>query len=1384
MKKTNKLLSILTAAICISSLVGLGGAASTLAETAAETDSTQTTAVVKYIKNSYTAGAYMYEENGMLRYGIPLSADEAQYKWEFIDHDGVYEIKNVATGHSITSVGGGDKTPVKTITEFTSDDLWKIDISLPCDEFQIFNVATNADMALHIIDVTDGYVVSGQLGSSYEYGEALWGLFDASEISFEGVIRDGFCIGDNNGNYLTSATLTFRKPSGPNDDYIWRLELASDGSKLLYNVGKAQYLTASGGEFSFVGKEQAMHFDTFATSEVNISFGDGNVLTAQGSSLGVGSDKTAANAKLNIVLASAVGTVLGDLKLDGIYTLSNSWFNMYMLDDGGIPTYGNSAPNNTQIQWEVIYDEKTTLSALKNVGRNEYMDYNNGTLGFSKDVKYVWKVLRNSNDLYPEAIRFNYSGDGKTFLHMEHTDGQLECGSDVQATWGSPHWEAVKFDSGATATMSPTSVEAGKWFRIKSAYSDGLYFYQTNGGYAYGAVGEKDARSHWRFVADGSNYLLYNRNFELYVGSFGNGYLAKMADKADATKFGVSKYNADGSLLIFEQNAKDYLSEYVNIKGRDSLIHLSLVSVDIKETRWILEDAPAEIETNEIVVNNTVLSTFVEDGKYSLNGKSNLTVEHYGAYVRVSDGNGQYLYINGNKSAWKKFTHDYDTAFYFNYEVYGDDLTVTHGNKSLQLKQVATDRRFMFNTGFTVGNASTISVYAAEAKTYSVTLHTMKTGVKNEVYLDGLKVTEFTSGDFDKISLPLRKGNNLIKFTRADAVDSIVISDIISNGYQGATQGITAYEMETGKTNANVEVDSRTRFSMAAEASGRSYVILENVTEYAEITLVNAANAFVLRYSVPDTADGKGKNYSLSLYVNGKDRGNLTLTSEHTHLYKEWDYTNNPKDGYHHVYFDELTYKFDEVLPAGTVLRFRRDFDDEATYYALDLLETEIVPDKIEKPDNALSITDYMVEGRSDYDAFIACVNEASRQGKEVYIPEGVYNMGKRNSNFGATDKNASCLEYANNTLNVNRNGITIRGAGYWYTEIHGLQFELNANDLSVYSLKLMGYANTRNDTGERACFDGGDAHTGLTLANLWIVHYKVGAWLTDKSDTFISGNRIRYTYADGVNFQAGDKTGVINGVIENNSLRSNGDDGLAAWSSMNSDKNITYRYNTIQNPWHANCIALYGGTDVKIYNNILKDTAYRGAGVNISTDFEPTNFSGYVLVYNNLIDRCGGDSTANAKKVGGIWFNMIIGCDSFAQMQVKDNVILNSTYQGVSFEQGSIISSLVLEGNTISGSGSYGIEFSSDVNGNILLKNNAIINSALEEMLDNHKEDNATVVIVNDKVNINITGSGEIEKSGAFIALWVVSGVMLAGAIALSALLAVMLLKKHGRKE
>ncbi|MEI9961392.1 MAG: hypothetical protein WDM76_09785 [Limisphaerales bacterium] len=49
-----------------------------------------------------------------------------------------------------------------------------------------------------------------------------------------------------------------------------------------------------------------------------------------------------------------------------------------------------------------------------------------------------------------------------------------------------------------------------------------------------------------------------------------------------------------------------------------------------------------------------------------------------------------------------------------------------------------------------------------------------------------------------------------------------------------------------------------------------------------------------MRYSVPDTANGTGTNYTLSLYTNGVFAQKLPMTSMYSWVYGTHPYTNAP----------------------------------------------------------------------------------------------------------------------------------------------------------------------------------------------------------------------------------------------------------------------------------------------------------------------------------------------------------------------------------------------------------------------------------------------------------------------------------------------------------
>jgi len=55
--------------------------------------------------------------------------------------------------------------------------------------------------------------------------------------------------------------------------------------------------------------------------------------------------------------------------------------------------------------------------------------------------------------------------------------------------------------------------------------------------------------------------------------------------------------------------------------------------------------------------------------------------------------------------------------------------------------------------------------------------------------------------------------------------------------------------------------------------------------QYVEFAALGAANTLVVRYSVPDTANGIGADYTLSLYLNGTFVRKIPVTSKYSWLY-------------------------------------------------------------------------------------------------------------------------------------------------------------------------------------------------------------------------------------------------------------------------------------------------------------------------------------------------------------------------------------------------------------------------------------------------------------------------------------------------------------------
>jgi hypothetical protein len=511
--------------------------------------------------------------------------------------------------------------------------------------------------------------------------------------------------------------------------------------------------------------------------------------------------------------------------------------------------------------------------------------------------------------------------------------------------------------------------------------------------------------------------------------------------------------------------------------------------------------------------------------------------------------------------------------------------------------------------------------------------------------------------------LALRAGLNTITYQR-DAGDSgdVAVDRIDVTGSQalaarGATLPYTEYEAENGVTNGSVLAADRTYKTIAAESSGRRAVQLGGTGSYVQFTLSKPANALTVRYSIPDNAAGTGNNASLSLYANGGHIKDLALTSRYSWVYGDYPYNNNPASGNAHRFYDESRTLIGD-WPAGTVLKLQKDAGDTAASYTIDLIDAEQTA-PLSMPAGFVTASGSIADS----------VNAAKAAGKGLWIPSGTYAISGR----------------------INVQGVTIQGAGPWYTTLKGVNgkggFFATGNDVRISDLAITGDATFRNDSGDDAAFEG-NFGTGSLLQNVLVFHSKVGLWADNGTDgLYVAGARLRDTYADGVNLHGN----VKNTRIDQSSVRNTGDDALAMWSDGAPVTNSAFTFNTVQLPMLANTAGIYGGNGNRITDNLLSDTVTGSAGIAVGTRFNPVPLSGTTVIARNTLTRTGGFEPNWGSRLGALWIYADTA-DITAPIQVTDTTIKDSTYQGVLFSWGKTISGTTFDRVSIEGAGTFAI--------------------------------------------------------------------------------------------
>ncbi|WP_432028600.1 galactose-binding domain-containing protein [Streptomyces sp. 1222.5] len=454
----------------------------------------------------------------------------------------------------------------------------------------------------------------------------------------------------------------------------------------------------------------------------------------------------------------------------------------------------------------------------------------------------------------------------------------------------------------------------------------------------------------------------------------------------------------------------------------------------------------------------------------------------------------------------------------------------------------------------------------------------------------------------------------------------------------GATLPFTSVEAETATTTGTKIGPDYTQGTLASEASGRQAVRLSS-GQRVEFTVPRAANAVNLAYSVPD-----GQSGSLNVYVNGtRIAKSLPVTSKYSYVDTGWI-----AGAKTHHFFDNARLLLGRDVQAGDKVAV----ESTGTQVTVDVADFEQVAAAASQPAGSVSVVAKGADPSGNGDSTQAFRDAiAAAQGGTVWIPPGDYRV--------------------TSSLNGVQN-VTLQGAGSWYSVVHTSRFidqTSSSGNVHVKDFAVLGEVTERVDSSPDN-FVNGSLGPNSSVSGMWLQHLKVGLWLTGNNDNLVVENsRILDTTADGLNLN-----GTAKGVrVRNNFLRNQGDDSLAMWSLYAPDTNSSFENNTISQPNLANGIAIYGGTDISVKNNLISDTNALGSGIAISNQkfldpFSP--LSGTITVDGNTLVRTGAMNPNWNHPMGAL---RVDSYDSAvdATVDITNTTITDSPYSAFEFVSG-----------------------------------------------------------------------------------------------------------------
>ncbi|NSC25346.1 glycosyl hydrolase [Streptomyces albus subsp. chlorinus] len=474
----------------------------------------------------------------------------------------------------------------------------------------------------------------------------------------------------------------------------------------------------------------------------------------------------------------------------------------------------------------------------------------------------------------------------------------------------------------------------------------------------------------------------------------------------------------------------------------------------------------------------------------------------------------------------------------------------------------------------------------------------------------------------------------------------------------GADMPYTTVEAESGTTGGGAQVvgPNRKIGDVAGEASGRKAVTLKETGQYVEFTTTAETNTLVTRFSLPDAPGGGGTSATLNVYVDGQKAKALDLTSKYAWLYgPEASPVNDPGAGPARHIYDEAHLDLGRTVPAGSTIRLQKDADNSSTY-AIDFVDFEKVS-AAPNPDPAAFVEPAGFTHQDVQNALDKARMDTTGKIQGVYLPPGDYETSSK--------------------FQVYLKPVKVIGAGPWFTRFHapagqqntdvGFRADNGANGSTFAGFAYFGNYTSRID-GPGKVFDFQNV-SGITIENIWAEHMVCLYWGANTDRMTLRDNRIRNTFADGLNMT----NGSTDNLVADTEARATGDDSFALFSALDAgggdQKNNVYENLTSKLTWRAAGLAVYGG-QLNTFRNIRVADTLVYSGVTISSlDFGyPMNgFGPGQTTFENLgIERAGGHFW-NGQTFPGIW--LFSASKPFRAIRVNGAGITDPTYHGIMFQ-------------------------------------------------------------------------------------------------------------------